>query len=155
MLPSKRMLPALVVALLAGAVRSAQLYLPRLATSQGMQASELSLMVPAIGLFSLAVSPFAAVVVGYLWGTRADVQKRWLPFLLGTIVAAYVGFLGTTLLLVLLISSLAGAPEFGALARQFTYSLVSGLGLVSVGLVALAGGAIAEFRLSSPDGTAS
>lgn len=152
MLPSIRMVPALIVALLAGSIRAAQLYLPRLATRQRMQASDLSILVPVIGLLALAVSPFGAVIVGYIWGTRADVRNRWKPFLLGTIVAAFVGFIGTSLLLVLLISLLAGAPEFGALARQVTYSLVSGLGLVSVGLVALAGGAIAEFRFSSADG---
>ena len=154
MQPSIRMLPALIVALLAGSIRAAQLYLPRLATRQGFQASELSILVPAIGLLALAVSPFGAVVVGYIWGTRADVRNRWLAFLAGTIVAAFIGFIGTSLLLVLLISMLAGAPELGVLTRQITYSLVSGLGLVSVGLVALAGGAIAEFRFSSADGAA-
>lgn len=151
MQPSIRMLPALLVALLAGSIQAAQLYLPRLAIRQGTPAAELSILVPAIGLLSLAVSPFVAGLVGYLWGTWADVRNRWLPFVLGTIVAAFVGFLGTSLLLVLLISILAGSPELETLTRQLPYSVLSGLGLVSVGLVALAGGAIAEFRSSSPD----
>jgi len=144
-----RMIPAFVIALLAGVVSAIQLYAAPLVVSQGVGADQLQLLLPALGLLSIAVSPFGAAVAGYVWGRQADVPADWLRFTGATVLAAFVGFLGTVIALLALLVG-AGAMQPTALAGQLPYAIISSLGIVSVGLVALAGGAVAEFR--SPGG---
>lgn len=140
-----RSLPALVVALLAGAIRAFQLYGPRLLTSGGFDVRQLGLVLPFIGIVAILLSPVGTVIAGYVWGMDVSVRDGWMQFTGGVILVAIVGFVGTsTIMLALLLGSRAAG--FGALLSQAAYFLISAVGLVSVGLVALAGAAIAEFR---------
>jgi hypothetical protein len=140
-----RMVPALVVALLAGFVRSLQLYAPQVVARQGVDASQLAVILPAMGLLAVVLSPVGTAITGYLWGLGADVRAEWARFTLGAVLAALAGFgVGTLLMVSLLLGTSAAA--FPAVLGQVGYSVIAAIGLVGVGLVALAGGAIAAFR---------
>lgn len=140
-----RMVPTLVVALLAGFVRSLQLYAPQVVTRQGGDATQLAVVLPALGLLSVVLSPIGTALAGYVWGLGADVRAQWPRFTIAAVLAALVGFgVGTLAAMGLLLGS--GPAGAGVIARQVAYSFIPAVGLVGVGLVALAGGAIAAFR---------
>jgi hypothetical protein len=111
-----------------------------------LDTAELGVLLPLLGISSLLVSPFGAAIAGYIWGSSASVRTEWLRFTGTVILFAIAGFLVTFALALVLVMS--GRPgRFGVLLTQVAVSLFSGgLGLVSVGLIALAGGAIAEFQ---------
>lgn len=140
-----RMVPAIAVAFLAGLLRGVQLYAPQMAASRGMEAQQLGLLLPLIGLLALAVSPFGAAIAGYVWGIGADVPDQWLRFTGAVVLGAVAGFVVSSLLMVGLLVG-TGTTQPGPVVGQVAYSVVPALGLVGVGFSALAGGAIGEFR---------
>lgn len=142
---ASRMVPAIAIALLAGLLRAVQLYAPQMVASRGIGAQQLGLILPLLGLLTLAVSPFGAVIAGYVWGIGADVSEEWLRFTVTIVLAALAGFVVMSLLMVGLLVG-TGSTDTGPVVRQVAYSVIPALGLVGVGFSALAGGAIGQFR---------
>lgn len=145
MQPSTRMSPAVVVALLAGSLRAVQANAPLLLTANGFPLEQLSLVIPAMGFLSLAISPFVVVVAGYSWGCGADVRGRWLPFAGLLFAAALVGFVLAYLVTIALVL-LGPGGTVPALIGKFLADALFTLGLANVALAGLAGAAIGEFR---------
>lgn len=151
MQPSIRMLPALVVAFLAGTLRAGQGYASLVLVSYGFHAEQLSVVLPGLGLLALVLSPFGAAIAGYVWGVNVDVRERWLSFTVLTFLAAVVGFLATTLLMLALVVAGSGGQDLTAIAAQTAYQLITAVGLLGVALIALAGAGIAEFRTAGAE----
>lgn len=140
-----RMVPAIAVAFLAGLLRALQLYAPQIVASRGIDAQQLGLILPLIGLLALAVSPFGAAIAGYVWGIGADVRDQWLRFTVTVVLGALAGFVVMSVVMIGLLVG-TGSTHPGPIVRQVAYSVIPALGLVGVGFSALAGGAIGEFR---------
>lgn len=150
MQPSSRMLPAVAVALFAGALRGAQTTAPQVLISQGVAAGQLSTVLTAANLLVVATSPFGVALAGYVWGTDADVPRLWRSLVGATFAAAAVGF-GAAYVLLTALAVLGGGPELGELAVRSLYHLVTVAGLAGVALAALAGAAVAQFRAPNPE----
>jgi hypothetical protein len=146
MQPTTRMVPAVAVALLAGALRATQVYAPQLLSTGGVPMRHMSTVVTGIGVLSLAVSPFGVATAGYLWRTDVDVGRRWLRLVGATLAAALAGFVATYLLLTAVVALGPTPPRPGELAVWAAFHLLTAVGLVGVPLVALAGAAVAQFR---------
>jgi len=151
MQPSSRAIPAVATALAAGVVRATQVYAPQLLATGDVPIERLSLVLTAVGVVSLALSPVGVAVAGYVWGTAADVERRWPRFVGATFAAAVAGFAAAYLLATAVVAF--GPVPFRAseVVAQAGFHLLAAVELVAVPLVALAGAAVAQFRSRPAD----
>lgn len=151
MQPSSRAIPAVATALAAGVVRATQVYAPQLLAARDVPIERLSLVLTAVGVVSLALSPVGVAVAGYVWGSVADVERRWLRFVGATFAAAVAGFAAAYLLATVVVALGPTPLSSGGFVGRIGFHVLAAAELVGVPLVALAGAAVAQFRSRSAD----
>lgn len=141
---------ATVVALLAGAATALQQSLPSVLIRLDLielTSGSITIALFVAGVVGLALSPVGTFATGYVWGTRADVRSGYLTLAGLTGAAALVGFLAASVVMFAVM-----LPTLDRLLLNLLAMVTSAMGLLSIPLAALAGGAIAHFRTSERDG---
>lgn len=136
---------AVTVAFVAGVVHALRPNLAPLGIQMfHLDATMLSYAVAATAFATLLVNPVGVFLVGYRWGTAADVSSSYAPFLARLFAASVLGFV---VIYVPTRLALDADP-----VSWITYATMVALllfELVTVPIVALAGSALAEFRFPS------
>ena len=143
---SSRNLLGVTVALafVVGLLHGSRMLLPAYLTNVGgYTIASIGTILTGLSVLSILLDPFVVLVVGYLWGRRADVPDAYLGFGGRLFAAAFVGFaIGYAAIL----ASLPD-PMGSVVVKTAMVSGVAGVGTAAnVALAALAAGALAHFR---------